>query len=151
MRPLICEAFRIKISSILFYLHLIPCIFKLLILRVNVTLSSFAIHSKLYLVLGLKSYVHKNMARPKDKFRSQTFGDAFLDKSERERSRLKLTLAKQMQKDIGRYICLLDSTEQKYLMVNCILPFVVFESKYMYNFMVQTLPVECWMKKYTRT
>lgn len=110
MRPLICEAFRIKISSILFYLHVIPCIFKLLILRVNVTLSSFAIHSKLYLVLGLKSYVHKNMARPKDKFRSQTFGDAFLDKSERERSRLKLTLAKQMQKDIGRYICLLDST-----------------------------------------
>lgn len=50
----------------------------------------------------------KNMARPKDKFRSQTIGDAFLDKSERERSRLKLTLAKQMQKDIGRYICLID-------------------------------------------
>lgn len=50
----------------------------------------------------------KNMARPKDKFQSQTFGDAFLDKSERERSRLKLTLAKQMQKDIGRYICLID-------------------------------------------
>lgn len=50
----------------------------------------------------------KNMARPKDKFRGQTFGDAFLDKSERERSRLKLTLAKQMQKDIGRYICLID-------------------------------------------
>lgn len=44
------------------------------------------------------------MARPKDKFRSQTFGDAFLDKSERERSRLKLTLAKQMQKDIGRML-----------------------------------------------
>lgn len=44
------------------------------------------------------------MARPKDKFQSQTFGDAFLDKSERERSRLKLTLAKQMQKDIGRML-----------------------------------------------
>ncbi|XP_048772508.1 BTB/POZ domain-containing protein 8-like [Ostrea edulis] len=40
------------------------------------------------------------MARPKEKFHNP----AFLDKSERERSRLKLTLAKQMQKDIGRML-----------------------------------------------
>lgn len=45
---------------------------------------------------------NQRMARPKEKFHNP----AFLDKSERERSRLKLTLAKQMQKDIGRYeIC----------------------------------------------
>lgn len=69
--------------------------------------SPLVMHSKLSQNFKALNY-RKNMARPKDKFRSQIFGDAFLDKSERERSRLKLTLAKQMQKDIGRYICLID-------------------------------------------
>ncbi|XP_062573530.1 uncharacterized protein LOC134235412, partial [Saccostrea cucullata] len=44
------------------------------------------------------------MARPKEMVPNQALGRAFLDRSERERSRLKLTLAKQMQKDIGRML-----------------------------------------------
>ncbi|XP_061169631.1 BTB/POZ domain-containing protein 8-like [Saccostrea echinata] len=98
------------------------------------------------------------MARPKEMVPNQMLGRAFLDRSERERSRLKLTLAKQMQKDIGRMLDEEIHSDLEIIVGNRVIPvhkfFIKTRSKRIYERLLElsggesqnrSLTMPCWL------